>query len=561
MPNDLNTEEIDYQKLRGGYYTPPVISQFLADWAIRRQSDTILEPSCGDGAILLAAADRLSTLGASPVQISRQLQGIEIDPEEAEKTRVSLSDFGLPQNEINVVAEDFFSFRAGGNLFSEGTDSQRRYDAVIGNPPFIRYQNFPDESRTRAFEQMNRVGLNPNGHTNMWVPFLVLSALMLSDEGRFGMVIPAELFQVKYAAETRKFLSRYFDQLTLITFEKLIFEGIQQEVILLLGEKGTVENEGIRLLELNDAHDLASYQHSDISSVEVKPLDHSKEKWTQYHLESDEIELLRRMNSHPEIIRTGEVYDVSVGVVTGKNDFFILDKNEVEDLSIQDATTDIVTRSGHLEGAIFEQRDWTENANSQRSSKLFQPEDAPKDELPTGVQSYINQGEKERHHTGYKCRTRDPWYIVPSVWIPDAFMLRQVHSYPKLILNRAEATCTDTIHRVKFYNGWREKDELVTGAFLNSLTFATAEVKGRSYGGGVLTFEPSEGEDLPLPLKNSEKLDLNRIDQLIRKNEIEAVLDMNDQILLIDGLDLNKKDVSSLRRIWKKMRDRRINRG
>ena len=51
------------------------------------------------------------------------------------------------------------------------------------------------------------------------------------------MVIPAELFQVNYAGETREFLARYFDRLTLITFQKLVFEEIQQEVILLLGEK------------------------------------------------------------------------------------------------------------------------------------------------------------------------------------------------------------------------------------------------------------------------------------------------------------------------------------
>lgn len=560
MATNLNTEEINYQKLRGGYYTPPVIGQFLADWAIRTRSDKVLEPSCGDGAMLMAAVHRLSELGASFDQISRHLQGVELDPEEAEKAQESLVKFGLPQHEVQVASEDFFRFRADNGLFTDRVSAQRSYDAVVGNPPFVRYQNFPNESRTRAFEQMNRAGLNPNGHTNMWVPFLVLSALMLGPEGRFGMVIPAELFQVKYAAETRKFLSRYFSQLTLITFEKLVFENIQQEVVLLLGEKGSVKHEGIRLIELTDAQDLVSYQHSDINSVEVKPLDHSKEKWTQYYLESSEIDLLRKISARPEITRTGEIYDVSVGVVTGKNDFFILASEEAESLGIQDSVTDIVTRSGHLRGVVFHQEDWSDNANKQLSSKLFQPENKPKSKLRARVQSYINQGEEEEHHTGYKCRTRSPWYIVPSAWIPDAFMLRQVHSYPKLILNKAEATCTDTIHRIEFYEGWGEKAELVTSAFLNSLTFAAAEVRGRSYGGGVLTFEPSEGEGLPLPLQGAENLDLNKIDSLIREDDIETVLEMNDQILLVEGLGLSEREVASLRGIWKKMRDRRINR-
>ena len=58
--------DADNQKLRGGYYTPEVIAQFLADWAIQNASEEVLEPSCGDGALLDAAARRLLALGATP---------------------------------------------------------------------------------------------------------------------------------------------------------------------------------------------------------------------------------------------------------------------------------------------------------------------------------------------------------------------------------------------------------------------------------------------------------------------------------------------------------------
>ena len=91
---------------------------------------------------------------------------------------------------------------------------------------------------------MKENGFHPTKLTNIWLPFLILSCLALSENGRLGMVIPAELFQVNYAGETREFLARYFDRLTLITFQKLVFEEIQQEVILLLGEKKS-EDKGI----------------------------------------------------------------------------------------------------------------------------------------------------------------------------------------------------------------------------------------------------------------------------------------------------------------------------
>ncbi|WP_269897777.1 hypothetical protein [Lysinibacillus sp. JK80] len=137
-------------------------------------------------------------------------------------------------------------------------------------------------------------------------------------------------------------------------------------------------------------------------------------------------------------------------------------------------------------------------------------------------------------------------------------MLRQVHLYPKLIKNEAMATCTDTIHRVRFYEG--VSGSRVTLSFLNSLTFAHSEIMGRSYGGGVLTFEPSEAENLLIPYINDIELDFALIDNLIRQNKIDEVLDITDQVLLIKGLGLSIEEVSALRAIWRKMSDRRINR-
>jgi adenine-specific DNA-methyltransferase len=100
----------------------------------------------------------------------------------------------------------------------------------------------------------------------------------------------------------------------------------------------------------------------------------------------------------------------------------------------------------------------------------------------------------------------------------------------------------------------------VATAFLNSLTFAFAEVMGRSYGGGVLELEPNEAEKLPLPLIGADALDLHALDQLLRAGKIEAVLDVTDTVLLRNGLGLNDKEIRMLRTIWQKLRDRRINR-
>ena len=99
-----------------------------------------------------------------------------------------------------MVTCDFFEY------YKENIEGQQKFDVIVGNPPFIRYQNVNADSREIAFKFMSKEGMHPNKLTNMWLPFLVLSALTLSKNGKLGMVIPAELFQVSYAGETREFL-------------------------------------------------------------------------------------------------------------------------------------------------------------------------------------------------------------------------------------------------------------------------------------------------------------------------------------------------------------------
>jgi adenine-specific DNA-methyltransferase len=189
---------------------------------------------------------------------------------------------------------------------------------------------------------------------------------------------------------------------------------------------------------------------------------------------------------------------------------------------------------------------------------LFIPPTEDFEMLPKICQEYIEYGEKQGFNTGYKTRIRKRWYITPSLWVPDAFALRQVGDYPKLILNETGASSTDTIHRVRFKEGVNR--DMAAISFLNSLSFAFSEITGRSYGGGVMTFEPTEIEEIQIPVLVDLELDFKKVDGLIRKRKIEEVMDMVDEALLIKHHGFDKSEVEGLRGIWKKLSQRRINR-
>ena len=223
------------EKYRGGYYTPPRVADFLASWAIQTRSATILEPSAGDGGLVSAAAKYLKSLA--------QVTAVELLPEEAAKIQIRTG------GEPTVHSGDFFKWFLREQPFAT-------FDAVVGNPPFIRYQNFPEEHRQPAFSLMRNEGLHPTRLTNAWLPFVVASTLALKPGGRLALVLPAELLQVNYAAELRSYLARRFNHLTLITFRSLMFDGIQQETVLLLGERGDSEGGTISIADFDTADDI-----------------------------------------------------------------------------------------------------------------------------------------------------------------------------------------------------------------------------------------------------------------------------------------------------------------
>lgn len=541
-------ETLVSQKLRGGYYTPKKITDFICKWGIDEHTQSVLEPSCGDGNFVEAAIRRFADLGVAGQSLKGKIQGIELIEKESLKAKQRAKLYGL--NSTTVVNSDFFSFaKANTNFF---------YDLALGNPPFIRYQNFPEEHRAVAMEMMQTLNLNPNKLTNIWVPFLVISASLLKENGKLGMVIPAELFQVKYAAETRIFLAKYFERITIVTFKKLVFSDIQQEIVLLLCERKVKAHAGIRVIECSNLDELDDLNFDSINGSQVKPIDHTTEKWTKYFLTDSEIDLLKRLKRDERIHTCGDLMEVDVGLVTGRNEFFMLNEDQVNFWKLRPYTKKVVCRSNQLKGISLLNSDLENNSIAGSDMYLFIPPNKDFEELPKTCQKYIQFGEKQGYHTGYKCRIRKRWYVTPSLWIPDGFALRQVGDYPKIILNKTDSSSTDTIHRVKFKAGVNRK--LVPLSFLNSLTFAFSEITGRSYGGGVLTFEPTEIEELRIPKPQDITLDFSEINELIRKRKIDQVLDKVDSELLIKKVGLTKEDVSALRAIWKKLSQRRINR-
>jgi len=532
------------QKLRGAYYTPLQLANAMANLCASENIHTVLEPSCGDG-VFLDSLKRLRLIK----QID-SIDAVEIEPDEAKKVQNNYSDY---QN-VHVFNEDFFDF------YSVAVNDQKQYDLILGNPPYIRYQYLTETQREFQANILTSHGMKSNKLINVWVAFLVACVQLLSENGKIAFVIPAEILQVAYAEDLRFFLSEHLSKITLITFEQLVFPDIEQEVVVFIGEKG-VEEKGIRIIEMTD---LSGFEKLDLKQNGFQKMQHVKEKWTKYFTTAKEMELIQTIRADKRFVKFADYGVINVGITTGNNGYFSISDTTCDKYDLENVTLPLIGRSSHAYGIFFTDEDWKKNKASGKKARLVYFPDSPIENYPEKHKAYIAFGESAGENVGYKCSIRDRWYIVPSVWIPDAFFLRRNNLYPKFVLNRCNAVSTDTMHRMKFNPGVKAENVLLS--YYNSITFAFTEICGRSYGGGVLEILPGEMGNIMLP--NLDNIDdetcrslLKRVDGIVRKDDdIEKALDIVDKEVLVDFLGVNAEWCNTCRSIWKKMQRRRLGR-
>lgn len=525
------------EKLRGGFYTPNSIAAFILKWAFNGNKELdILEPSCGDGVFL-------QEIQKGGYQYN-SVTAIEFDEVEAEKSK----NIGLADSE--VIHSDFHDFCI---------NTKKRFDLIIGNPPYIRYQYFNKQQQKFAAEIFGKAKLKYSKLTNAWVSFVVGSSLLLKEQGKIGFVLPAEILQVSYAQTLREFLAKFYNKINIVSFEKLVFPDIQQEVVLLLCEKNNSKTHLIEHLELRDADELQKLDVARLKSPKKK-IDFKSNKWTFYFLDQKEIDFLEKLQESQQIQKLGKYAKVEVGITTGSNPFFTVPLSTVQFYDLEKYAKPLVGRSVQVPSAIFTQKDWQKNRSMEARTHLLTFPKMVDLNGSIGARDYIAWGEEQKINEGYKCRIRDEWQIVPSLRISDALFIRRNNLYPKLIINEAEAYTTDTMHRVTVKPNVEIK--ALTASYYNSLSLAFSEICGRSHGGGVLELMPNEVEEILLPYNSNNAELLPEIDKMIRaKKDISEILNITNQKILKKNFGFSDSEIELADSIWKKLSKRRLNRG
>jgi len=542
-----------HDKQRGGFYTPPEVCDFVARWALACDPKTVLEPSCGEGRFLTALARQAEKTGVElPV-----VTAIERDEGEACKARSSALAAGMAEAGAEITTAGFFKH------YLYRIDGQKTFDAVIGNPPYIRYQRFTGEESGYAAALLKAHGIGISRLSNAWMAFLALGADAVSAKGRLGMVLPAELLYTPGSERLRALLAGKFKRIIAITFKKPIFPDLLQDTVLLLADRSPASGKGLSILNLESTAELLIDTH--VAASEAACERHNaqalSQNWLLASLSREQRAILDRLNRDPRIAQATELFEVNTGITTGENAFFILNRERAAraKLHARDLKP-IVSKAAHVSGLVFAKSDYKELLDSGARVILYDPE-CTKQGVPLrkSAEQYIWDSEENGLGLTRKCQDRqdgDMWHIPPHSWKPQALLGRHIHKTPAIVLNPAGVQATDAFNKIRFTKG--VNGALVAAAFLNSYTLALAEMKGTVYGGGVLSIYPGTVRRLRIPMPGAEHLDLRRLDELFRAGRFEEILNETDEALLMRGLGLSGTEVTQIRSVWTEFRKRRL---
>lgn len=541
------------KKKHGIYYTPLHATQFLCDWAIRTSNDLILEPSFGGCSFLQSSRERLIALGSkSP---NAQLYGADIDKEAFRHLSKKIGPVNVQRR---FLLSDFLSVRP------DDFDA-KHFDVVLGNPPYTAYRNVTKSQRKRAKACISLPEYPLRRTASLWAYFIFHSLQFIRPSGRMAWLLPKGLLQTLYGKDVVTCLEQKFARLMLLPLTQRLFvdEGTSENTVVLLAEGygSGAATKGKEILYINRLDQLTvASKTTDGSAAKQR----SNQDRYQAALTKDGYKVFSKLLAEKNMHTFGNLADIRIGVVTGNNQYFVLDQLTARRAQSSLSSFRLIFSGSEISRGLCVAKPHLENAKKKGvRCLLLSPLRKPKRQ--STLHKYLAKYKKNERDSVLTFNKRERWYAPDDRKDPDAFFSYMCHLGPRLVVNTAKTTCVNSIHRIYFRKQLPVlKKKLIALSMATTLSNLCAEVEGRCYGQGVLKIEPSEAKRIRvyLPVKTSSaKINtaFREVNALLRRGDHDGAQKHADAIIFASYIKRNGlTDLHVLRRELSILRSRRI---
>jgi methylase of polypeptide subunit release factors len=300
------------RKFNGAFFTPDYIIDFIIQELQPKEDHKNLDPSCGCGAFLVGLTDYYKKTFNKPIRriLKENVYGSDILEYNIHRAKLILSIYAL-QNGEEVLDSDF-------NLYHQDSlkaNWKENFDNIVGNPPYVKFQDLSEENRTYLAKQWTTV---KGGTFNLYFAFFELGYKLLKSTGRLGYITPNNYF-TSLAGES---LRRYFQQHKCVTriidfSHKKVFDAQTYTALTFLNKR---ENNAITFDRIKD--ELSPEEFLPKANGYLNFLsDLNVKKWRL--LKTDEQNNIRIIETAGKPI--GNLFEICVGIATLKDEVFFID--------------------------------------------------------------------------------------------------------------------------------------------------------------------------------------------------------------------------------------------
>lgn len=496
------------RRATGSYYTSADTAQYMTDWLVDEKHTEILEPTAGDGVFV------------DSLKVSAKIKNLRLNITAIELEKKAFDSLNT-RREINAIHMDFHKFNSA------------PVDAVIGNPPFVRYRHLSKKDLLAA-EKAGRavIGKDLDLSGSIWLSIILHSVQSVKLNGKIAFVIPSDALYVRYARPFWKYICNHFGNVRVVRCKERLFPEILQDVVLLFADLSGKSTTTVICEDYFTFKEMTLAKSIAINAIPVHEIIMGDKPFMKVHLSELEREWLS--TTQLKCQKAIEYAKFNIGYVSGNKKYFhpseeIIKRFRLPSSSLKDAvvTARKLAKSSYLTSELETglEKVWLPNSKK----------------LTAGEKEYIKFGEKEKFDVDHKTSARNPWFEIPGVVIPDV-MLTVFGELPRLLINDADLPASNSILIGRFKNPFPTDEFLML--WYSSVTRLGIELSVHSLGGGVLVMVPREADSIMMPKpvgKKVPKVLLNKLKKFLELNDIESAYEVGDQYLIKNGW--NPEDV------------------